>query len=70
MNSPGTIDEDYRGMLGVIMINHGPDSFKVTPGMRVAQLVIQPVVQGVSMVEVEEFDETERGEGGFGSTGQ
>ena len=69
LNSPGTIDADYRGRLGVILINHGHDSFKVDQGMRIAQLVIQPVVTYVKMVEVTEFDSTARGEAGFGSTG-
>jgi len=69
LNSPGTVDEDYRGVLGVILINHAEETFKVTPGMRIAQLVIKPVVQGVHMVAVDAFDETERGEKGFGSTG-
>ncbi len=70
LNSPGTIDEDYRGDLGVILMNHGTESFKVTAGMRIAQLVIKPVIRHVAMEEVEEFDETARGEGGFGSTGR
>ena len=56
-------------MLSVIMINHSAVTFRVTPGMRVAQLVIKKVVPNVRMLEVEEFDETERGEGGLGSTG-
>ncbi len=68
LNSPGTIDEGYRGEIGVILINHGPAPFKVTSGMRVAQLVIQPVIRA-EVREVESLGETQRGEGGFGSTG-
>ena len=67
-NTPGTIDSDYRGELKVILINHGDDSFAIARGDRVAQLVLAPVVQA-RWNEVEELAETERGAGGFGSTG-
>jgi len=67
-NTPGTIDSDYRGELKIILINHGSDEFTIARGDRVAQLVIAPVVQA-SWDEVEELDDTARGEGGFGSTG-
>ncbi len=67
-NTPGTIDSDYRGELKIILINHGADEFTIARGDRVAQLVIAPVVQA-SWEEVEDLDETARGQGGFGSTG-
>ncbi len=67
-NTPGTIDSDYRGELKVILINHGPEPFAIARGDRVAQLVLAPVVQA-AWSEVAELDATERGEGGFGSTG-
>lgn len=67
-NAPGTIDSDYRGELKVALINLGRAEFVVTPGMRVAQLVIAPVAQACIEV-VEELTETRRGSGGFGSTG-
>ena len=67
-NSPGTIDEDYRGELGVIVMNAGDAPFTVERGMRIAQAVIAPVVRA-SWREVEELPETSRGAGGFGSTG-
>ncbi|WP_379554021.1 dUTP diphosphatase [Qipengyuania sp. DGS5-3] len=67
-NTPGTIDSDYRGELKVIMINHGKSSFAIERGDRIAQLVLAPVVQA-AWTEVDELDETERGAGGFGSTG-
>lgn len=67
-NTPGTIDSDYRGELKVIMINHGNEPFVIARGDRVAQLVVAPVTQG-QWLEVEELDATERGAGGFGSTG-
>ncbi|MCW1950155.1 MAG: dUTP diphosphatase [Octadecabacter sp.] len=66
-NSPGTIDSDYRGPLGVIVQNGGEDPFEITHGMRIAQMVVAPVVQAT--FEVGAVDETERGSGGFGSTG-
>ncbi|MGV4876466.1 dUTP diphosphatase [Acetobacter indonesiensis] len=67
-NSPGTIDEDYRGEVGVIMLNAGDQPFVITRGMRIAQAVVAPV-ERVSWDECDELDETERGTGGFGSTG-
>jgi dUTP diphosphatase len=68
MNSPGTIDADYRGELGIILSNFGKEDFIVKRGERVAQIIVAPVVQ-VKVVQVEEVSETERGAGGFGSTG-
>lgn len=68
INSPGTIDEGYRGEIGVILINHGKNKFKVEKGMKIAQMVIKPVLK-VSIKEVIELTHTIRGEGGFGSTG-
>ncbi|WP_296719588.1 dUTP diphosphatase [Erythrobacter sp.] len=67
-NTPGTIDSDYRGELKVILINLGSEPFAIARGDRVAQLVLAPVVQA-AWDEVAELDATERGEGGFGSTG-
>ena len=68
LNSPGTVDADYRGEVKVILINHGPEAFVVRRGDRIAQLLISPVAQA-SWREVESLDETARGAGGFGSTG-
>ena len=68
LNAPGTIDADYRGEIGVILINHGEAAFTITRGLRVAQLVIAPVVCA-TLVEAAELSATGRGEGGFGSTG-
>jgi dUTP pyrophosphatase len=69
LNTPGTIDEDYRGEIGVILINHGKETFVVEKGMKIAQMVIQPVLS-VDIEEAEgELSETNRGAGGFGSTG-
>ncbi|NVO56500.1 dUTP diphosphatase [Rhodobacteraceae bacterium B1Z28] len=68
-NTPGTIDSDYRGPLGVIVMNAGQESFEVTHGERIAQLVVAPVVQAV-FEAVDALGETERGVGGFGSTGR
>lgn len=68
LNSPGTIDANYRGEVKVILINHGEESFEVTKGMRIAQLVVKPVFE-CEFVEAESLDETDRGEGGFGSSG-
>lgn len=68
LNSPGTIDSDYRGEIKVILINLGSEPFKIVPGMKIAQLVIAPITQ-VSFSPVETFDETERNDQGFGSTG-
>jgi dUTP pyrophosphatase len=67
-NSPGTIDEDYRGELGVILLNTGAEPFTVERGMRIAQAVIAPVVRA-AWREVTTLPETTRGTGGFGSTG-
>ena len=69
LNSPGTIDSDYRGEVGVILINHGQIAFEIKRGERIAQMVIAPYAQAV-MAEVEALDETARGAGGFGSTGR
>jgi dUTP pyrophosphatase len=69
LNSPGTIDADYRGELMVIMVNHGTEPFIVRRGDRIAQLVVAPVSH-VEIAEVEELAATARGQGGFGSTGQ
>lgn len=69
LNSPGTIDADYRGEVKVILINHGAESFTIRRGDRIGQLVIAPVVQA-AWAEVDALDETVRGTGGFGSTGQ
>jgi dUTP pyrophosphatase len=69
LNSPGTIDADYRGEVKVILINHGEEDFVIRRGERIGQLVIAPVVQGVWQ-EVESLDDTARGAGGFGSTGR
>ena len=68
LNSPGTIDPDYRGGIGVILLNTSTQSFTVTRGDRIAQLVIAPIFRA-SFTEVDSLDETVRGEGGFGSTG-
>jgi dUTP pyrophosphatase len=67
-NAPGTIDADYRGEVCVILANTGPESFTVARGMRIAQMVIAPVLKA-SVVEVKTLPETARGEGGFGHTG-
>ena len=68
VNSPGTIDADYRGEIKVILINHGQDSFTIARGDRIAQLVVAPVLK-VAWREVDVLDETTRGSGGFGHTG-
>ena len=68
VNSPGTIDSDYRGEVGVIMINHGREQVTITRGMRMAQMVVQRVVRA-NWQEVEELDSTSRGGGGFGHSG-
>ena len=67
-NAIGTIDSDYRGDLGVILWNGGADTFRVTHGMRIAQMVVAPVVQATFAI-VDALDETDRGAGGFGSSG-
>lgn len=68
LNTPGTIDSGYRGEVGVVLINLGQEEFKVAKGDKIAQLVIAPVTQP-EIVEASDVDETDRGEGGFGSTG-
>lgn len=68
LNSPGTIDADYRGEVKVILINHGKNDFIINNGDRIAQFVIAPIVN-TTFIEVDELDDTDRGEGGFGSTG-
>ncbi len=68
LNTPGTIDADYRGEVKIILINHGKETFIVTPGMRIAQLVLTPVVQA-NFVYVQELTQTKRADGGFGHTG-
>ena len=68
LNTPGTIDSDYRGEVGVILINHGNKPFTVVPGMRIAQIVLMPVVQA-RYIKKESLRQTERGRGGFGHTG-
>ncbi len=69
LNSPGTIDADYRGEVCVILINHGPHPFHIRRGDRIAQLIIAPVTR-IHWRLVEELDETARGSGGFGSSGR
>jgi dUTP pyrophosphatase len=68
VNSPGTIDSDYRGQVQVPLINHGKMPFTVERGMRIAQMLVLPVPP-VELIEVDELDETTRGAGGFGHTG-
>ena len=68
INSPGTIDSDYRGEVHVPLINHGKSSFTIEPNMRIAQMLILPV-PAVEITEVSELEETARGSGGFGHTG-
>src|SRR2546428_7021898 len=68
LNTPGTIDEGYRGEVGVILINHGKQAFAVSPGMKIAQLVVAPRL-AVDVVEADALGDTPRGAGGFGSTG-
>ncbi|MEQ8899095.1 MAG: dUTP diphosphatase [Roseovarius sp.] len=67
-NSPGTIDSDYRGMLGVIVMNAGQEPFRIEHGMRIAQMVVAPVVTAAFEL-TDNLDDTARGKGGFGSTG-
>ncbi len=69
LNSPGTVDADYRGEVGVILVNHGAEPFTVRRGDRIAQLVVAPVSRA-EWEQVETLDETARGAGGFGSTGR
>lgn len=68
LNAPGTIDADYRGEVGVVLVNHGPEPFEITRGMRIAQLVVAPVAR-VILEEAESLTDTARGTGGYGSTG-
>ena len=68
LNTPGTIDADYRGEIKVILINLGHEPFRVEKGLRIAQMVVCPIVQA-QLKEVDDLSETERGKGGFGSTG-
>jgi dUTP pyrophosphatase len=68
LNAPGTVDSDYRGEVSVVLINHGSETFTVTRGDRIAQLVIAPVSHA-RLAEVAALDETARGAGGYGSTG-
>ena len=67
LNSPGTIDADYRGEIGLIVVNHGQEPFVIKRGMRLAQMVVQKVCQA-EWVETSELNDTARGEGGFGHT--
>jgi dUTP pyrophosphatase len=69
LNSPGTVDADYRGEINVLLINHGDAPFPIRRGERIAQMVIAPVVQ-VQLVPVVSLTATDRGSGGFGSTGR
>ncbi len=68
LNTPGTVDAGYRGEIGVILINHGKTQFQVSPGMKIAQLVIASVIHA-EIVAVEQLSSTTRGDNGFGSTG-
>ena len=68
LNTPGTIDADYRGEIKVILINLGQETFTVEKGLRIAQMVVCPIVQA-KLKEVDDLSKTERGKGGFGSTG-
>jgi dUTP pyrophosphatase len=69
LNSPGTIDADYRGEIGVILVNHGQEDFVINPGDRIAQMIIAKY-ERAELQEVDELDKTARGVGGFGSTGK
>lgn len=68
LNTPGTIDEGYRGELKIILINHGKNDFKVEKHMKIAQMVVKPIYE-INIEEVKELSDSERGKGGFGSTG-
>ena len=68
LNTPGTIDAGYRGEISVIMINHGKEDFHIEPGMRIAQMVITPIIKA-TLKEVSHLSDSLRGKGGFGSTG-
>ncbi len=69
VNTPGTIDADYRGEIKIIMINHGSENFSIIHGERIAQMVFNPIVHGV-FEETNQLEESLRGEGGFGHTGK
>jgi dUTP pyrophosphatase len=69
LNSPGTVDADYRGEVKILLINHGKQDFTLRRGERIAQMVVAPV-GAVELVEIDELDATERGTGGHGSTGR
>ena len=69
INAPGTIDSDYRGEVGVVLVNHGQAPFVITQGERIAQIVFAPYAQA-TLDEVDALDETARGAGGYGSTGR
>jgi dUTP pyrophosphatase len=69
LNTPGTIDADYRGEVGVILINLGQEAFTIERGERIAQMILAPVSQ-MAWLEVADLEESERGAGGFGSTGR
>jgi dUTP pyrophosphatase len=68
LNTPGTIDAGYRGEIGIIIINHGTETFNITPGMRIAQMVFAPITRA-TIEEVSDLADSARGSGGFGSTG-
>ncbi len=68
LNAPGTIDEGYRGEIRVLLVNHGTEVFRIEPGMRIAQLVVAPVLR-VTVEETAQVGESARGAGGFGSSG-
>ena len=70
LNAPGIIDSDYRGELGVTLINHSEVDFRIQPGERIAQLLIMPVEMGFTLLPVADLSGTERGDKGFGSTGR
>ena len=69
VNTPGTIDADYRGEIKIIMINHGSEAFVIRHGERIAQMVFNPIVHG-EFIEMNQLEESVRGEGGFGHTGK
>lgn len=69
LNTPGTIDADYRGEIGIILINHGLEPFCITPGMRIAQLILAPVLRA-NFIKSDTLTQTARGAGGFGHTGR
>lgn len=70
LNSPGTVDSDYRGEIVILLINHGEDPYPIQRGERIAQIVFAPVAMNVAWVEVAELAPSDRGEAGFGSTGR